>query len=114
MIKTITGLTSSGLKDWYIQRVTAVVLAVYTLFLVGFILCHNPMQFSQWQALFHNDIMRYCTVLAVLCIIGHAWVGMWTVLTDYIHCAVLRSILMLIFVAAFIAYLLWTVMILWS
>jgi succinate dehydrogenase hydrophobic anchor subunit len=29
-MKSATGLTGSGSRDWYIQRVSAVVLAVYT------------------------------------------------------------------------------------
>ncbi len=36
-MKSATGLTGSGSRDWFIQRVSAVVLAAYTVvLLVGF------------------------------------------------------------------------------
>ncbi|MFI8039371.1 succinate dehydrogenase, hydrophobic membrane anchor protein, partial [Acinetobacter baumannii] len=38
-MKSATGLTGSGSRDWFIQRVSAVVLAAYTVVLFGWILC---------------------------------------------------------------------------
>ena len=40
MVASITNLGRSGLYDWVIQRLTAVILAVYTLFLLGFVIAH--------------------------------------------------------------------------
>ena len=37
MVASVTNLGRSGLYDWVIQRLSAVVLALYTLFLVGFL-----------------------------------------------------------------------------
>lgn len=36
-MKSATGLTGSGSRDWFIQRVSAVVLAAYTVVLFGWI-----------------------------------------------------------------------------
>lgn len=36
MVTNVTSLTGNGLKDWLIQRVTAVYFAVYTIFIIGF------------------------------------------------------------------------------
>ena len=46
-MKSATGLTGSGSRDWYIQRVSAVVLAAYTVVLFGWILC-NGFGYEQW------------------------------------------------------------------
>ena len=114
MIHSATALTRSGLKDWLIQRVSAVILAAYVLFLTGYIIVHDPVTYSQWSALFSCSWMKYFTFLTVLSLIAHAWVGMWTVLTDYITCLYMRTTLHGIFVLAFLAYLLWSIRILWS
>ena len=47
-MKSATGLTGSGSRDWYIQRVSAVVLAVYTVVVLGWILCNGGFNYEQW------------------------------------------------------------------
>ena len=57
MVASITNLGRSGLYDWVIQRLTAVILAVYTLFLLGFVIAHPDLQYSDWQGLFSCTAM---------------------------------------------------------
>ncbi len=38
MVNSVTNLGRSGVFDWLIQRVTAYVLALYTIFLLGYML----------------------------------------------------------------------------
>ena len=38
MVASVTNLGRSGLYDWVVQRLTAVILALYTLFLLGFVI----------------------------------------------------------------------------
>ena len=45
-MKSATGLTGSGSRDWFIQRVSAVVLAVYTVVILGWILLHGGFNLS--------------------------------------------------------------------
>ena len=52
MVASVTNLGRSGLYDWVIQRLSAVILALYTLFLLGFVIASPDMQYSQWQGLF--------------------------------------------------------------
>lgn len=47
-MKSATGLTGSGSRDWFIQRVSAVVLAAYTVVLFGWILCKGGFDYQQW------------------------------------------------------------------
>ena len=49
MVSSITSLTGNGLKDWLIQRVSAVYFAVYSLFLFFYLFFHLPLQFEQCQ-----------------------------------------------------------------
>lgn len=114
MVKSVTSLTGNGLRDWLIQRVTAVILALYTLFLVGFLMLHQPMTYDLWADLYDNVLMRVFTFFALLSMVYHTWVGVWTVLTDYIKCACLRLILLVLAMLALLGYMVWGVMIVWG
>lgn len=90
MVTNVTSLTGNGLKDWWIQRVTAVYFLLYSLFLFGFFVTHRAITFPEWQALFHCSLMKVATILALLAFCLHAWIGIWTVTTDYLKCTVIR------------------------
>ncbi len=114
MVTSSFNLTRNGVKDWIIQRISAVILAVYSLFLFCFILAHPDINYKTWLVLFQHFWMKWFTLLAILSLIMHAWVGMWIIITDYIHCAYIRATLMVLFMLAFLFYLVWMIAILWG
>ena len=83
MVTNVTNFSRSGLYDWMAQRVSAVVLAAYFLFLLGYLIA-NPDWSTQWHALFSANWMRIFSLLALVALSVHAWVGMWTISTDYL------------------------------
>jgi succinate dehydrogenase membrane anchor subunit len=114
MVTSVTSLTRNGLRDWLIQRVTAIILAFYTLFLFGYILCHRPLAYAQWHGLFTNAWMRVFTFLALLSLVYHTWVGIWTVITDYIKPTTLRFMLQVLVFLVLLSYLVWGIDIVWG
>ena len=90
MVTNVTSLTGNGLKDWLIQRATAMYFTVYVFFVFGFLLYHSNLSYEQWHALFTHMIFQIATIIALLALSLHAWIGIWTVTTDYINCTVLR------------------------
>ncbi len=90
MVKIISSLTANGVADWAVQRVSAVVLALYSLFLVVFLLSVPELTYDAWAGLFAQMWMKLFTLLALLAFVGHAWVGLWTVTTDYLHRTTVR------------------------
>lgn len=84
MMKSATSFSRSGLSDWLVQRVSAVILALYFVVVLGFILSHGNLDYAAWHAFMGHTLMRVFNLLALLSLAGHAWVGVWTVLTDYI------------------------------
>ena len=114
MVTNVTSLTGNGLKDWLIQRVTAVYLAVYTLFLIGFILNHPQLSYEQWVGLFNSPIMKLASILSLLAILFHAWIGLWTVTTDYIKPTGLRIIIQMAILGILLLLFIWGIMILWG
>ena len=87
MVTNVTALGRSGLADWLIQRVSAVILAVYTVGLLGWFVCQAPVDYATWLALNNCLAMRIANTLMLLALVAHAWIGIWTILTDYITVA---------------------------
>jgi succinate dehydrogenase / fumarate reductase, membrane anchor subunit len=121
MVTSVTSLGRNGLYDWLVQRVSAVVLLCWFLFLAGFVVSHGDLTFADWQALFSQTWMRIFTLGAMLSLVAHAWIGMWTISTDYFTTTVLggkattvRLLFQLACLLVLVVYLVWCVQILWS
>ena len=121
MVTNITNLSRSGLYDWMLQRLTAIVLGAYFVFLVVYIGLNPSLDYEQWSALFSETSMRIFTVLTLFSLLAHVWVGIWTITTDYLNDRTLGSKSVLIrfpvqvicFIALF-SYVIWGVQILWG
>ncbi len=114
MVNNVTSLTGNGLKDWLIQRVTAVYFAVYAIFLFGFLFLHPGLNFEQWHALFANPVFQIATAIGLFALTLHAWIGIWTVTTDYINCTAIRLSIQLLVVLWLLSQFIWGLMIVWG
>ena len=114
MVRSATSLTGNGVRDWLWQRVSAVILAVYTLFILGFIWFTPQLDYVAWFQLFQGIGVKLFTILAALSLLTHAWVGMWTILTDYVKPAHLRLILEVLVIIALFLYFIVAIAIVWS
>ncbi len=121
MVTNATSLGRNGLYDWLIQRASAVVLGVYFFAVLGFFLCGGEATYASWHAYMTSTYMKVFTMIALVSFMGHAWVGLWTVSTDYLTSLQLgkaATTVRMIFQGglAFIllAYLFWGVQILWG
>jgi succinate dehydrogenase / fumarate reductase membrane anchor subunit len=113
-IKSATGLTGSGSRDWVMQRISAVVLAIYAVVMVGFFLINGDVSYQQWVSFIMSLPMRLLSLVAIIALAAHAWVGMWTVFTDYVKSTGLRLVLQAAMIIAILVYLFWGVMIFWG
>lgn len=114
MVGVATALGKNGLQDWLIQRVSAVVMALYTLLLVGSWLIIADGDMYAWKALFSNFCMRIFSLLALLALVAHAWIGFWTVSTDYIKGMWMRLVAQVIIYVVLFLYFVWGIQILWG
>jgi hypothetical protein len=64
-----------GLKDWIIQRATAIVMAVYTLIFLVVVGAVGPDTFEAWRGIFANGFMKFATFLFFVSVFYHAWIG---------------------------------------
>jgi succinate dehydrogenase / fumarate reductase, membrane anchor subunit len=114
MVKRVVVGAHYGLKDWLAQRITAVVMAIYTVVFVGMLICRAPIGYHEWRSLFSHGAMRVLTLLFFLALFYHAWIGMRDVLMDYVQHTGIRLLLEVLVILALVAYTIWTVSILWS
>ncbi len=114
MVKSVLGVSRQGLRDWFIQRVTALVMIVYSVGLIGFLIAHPDVAYYEWRSLFANMCVKIATLLFVLSLLAHAWIGMWTVLTDYVKPFWLRLTLYIIILLALVAFFFQSLLILWG
>ena len=120
-MKSATGLTGSGSRDWFLQRVSAVVLAVYTVVVLGWILLNGGFNFEQWYGFMMTTPMKILSLLAVFSLVAHAWIGMWQVFTDYVttrqmgpSAKGLRLVLTTAVIIAVFVYAIWGIQIFWA
>jgi succinate dehydrogenase / fumarate reductase membrane anchor subunit len=121
MVTNILSLGRSGLYDWVIQRLSAVIILLYVLCHASIVIGTPEMTYSEWRVLFANTSMRIFSLVTLLALCAHAWVGIWTIATDYLTTRMLgakataiRFIFLMICLCVTVVYLIWGIMIFWS
>jgi len=110
--RVVTG-AHYGLRDWLAQRITAVIMAVYTIIVVWVLLSGVPITHAVWKDLFSQGWMRVATLLFAASLAWHAWVGVRDILMDYIKPDGLRLTLQVCALLVIASYLGWSIQILW-
>ncbi|QFU22311.1 succinate dehydrogenase, hydrophobic membrane anchor protein [Shewanella eurypsychrophilus] len=114
MVTNAASLGRSGVHDFILIRASAIILAIYTIFLIGFVACSSPLTYDIWHSLFSALPMKVFTLLALVAILVHAWIGIWQVLTDYVKPLMLRGALQFVVVVAAFSYLAAGILIVWG
>ena len=103
-----------GLGDWLLQRLTAVVMALYTLAFFACFVMETPHSYADWKAMFSTVFARLATMLVLASLLSHAWVGMRDILMDYLHATSLRLFAQAVVGILLAFYLIWAASILWG
>ena len=101
-----------GWKDWLVQRVTAVIMVLYTLAMLGVALYNGGIDYPLWQALFANGAFRIVTLLFGLALLWHACIGVRDIWMDYVKPTALRLALEVATFVFLVAYAVWLAQIL--
>ena len=105
MVDNVATVGRNGVHDFILIRASAIILVLYTLFLAGFFITTPNVTFDLWHGLFANMGVKIFTLLALISLVVHAWIGIWQVLSDYIKPAFLRGSLLFFFSVTLLAYL---------
>jgi succinate dehydrogenase / fumarate reductase membrane anchor subunit len=103
-----------GVRDWIVQRVSALVIMAYVLLLAVSLLLAGPLDYGAWYGVFAPLPMKLLTVLAVAALCLHAWIGVRDIWMDYVRPPGLRLALHAGTVLWLAYCLVWAVQILWS
>ena len=102
-----------GWRDWLVQRVTAVAMALYIVLILGLLLWFGGLDFAAWNAIFRNEAFRIATFVFMVSLFWHAWVGVRNILMDYVKPTGIRLALEVLTVLALAYYAVWAMQILW-
>jgi len=111
--RVVTG-AHYGLRDWLIQRITAVVMAAYCLVLSSYLLLAVHPDYDFWTALFSSEVVRTFTLLFLISLFYHAWIGVRDIVMDYVKPAGVRLVIHVLVILALLLYTIWSVQILWG
>ena len=102
-----------GLKDWLAQRITGVVMAVFTLIMFAAALGGAMASRGAWPAFLANGFIRFLSFLFIVSLCYHAWVGVRDIWMDYLNSAALRLFLHVMTLLALVGYAGWAIQIIW-
>lgn len=114
MVNRIVVGAHYGLRDWLIQRVSAAVMALYSIALAAWLLWQPFLDYGVWTALFSSHWVRSFTLLFLLSLYYHAWIGVRDIAMDYVKPAGIRLAIYVLVILALMFYTIWSVEILWG
>jgi succinate dehydrogenase / fumarate reductase membrane anchor subunit len=83
-----------GLRDWMLQRLSAVYLGAFLVYLMVHFYLQPQHTYQQWHGWVTRPVMSVASAVFILAILIHGWVGMRDVVLDYVHTLGLRIIVL--------------------
>lgn len=121
MVGIVSSFSQSGVTNWLVQRISAVVMTAYIFFVTAYLLANPGISYAQWAELNSLLSMRLFSLITMASIASHAWIGIWCVLTDYVterllgpKADIIRKVLQVCMIAVILIYLVWAIDILWG
>ena len=102
-----------GLRDWLSQRITAVLMALFTLVLLVQVLLPGAMGYDKWAGIFAAQWMKVLTFVVFVAMAWHAWVGMRDIWMDYVKPVAIRLALQVATLVWLVGCTGWAVQVLW-
>jgi len=110
--RTVVG-AHYGLRDWLAQRITAVLMALFTVVLLVQVLLPGEMGYDKWAGIFAAQWMKFLTFTVIVALAYHAWVGVRDIWMDYIKPVGLRLALQVATIVWLVGCAGWAVQVLW-
>jgi succinate dehydrogenase / fumarate reductase, membrane anchor subunit len=102
-----------GFRDWLSQRVTAALMAIFTLALVVQVLMPGPIGYDRWAGIFAAQWMKLLTFTVIVALMWHAWVGMRDIWMDYVKPVGVRLVLQVATIVWLLGCAGWAIQVLW-
>ncbi len=103
-----------GIRDWLGQRVTAVLMALFTLTVLASVLfTKGPITYTSWSGIFSGQCMKFLTFVTIIALLYHAWIGIRDIWMDYIQPVSIRLSLQVFSIVWLVGCAGWAVQVLW-
>ena len=102
-----------GFRDWLSQRVTAALMALFTLAVIVQVLLPGAMGYDKWAGIFSAQWMKVLTFVVIVSLLFHVWVGMRDVWMDYVKPVAIRLALQVFTIVWLVGCAGWSIQVLW-
>jgi succinate dehydrogenase / fumarate reductase membrane anchor subunit len=102
-----------GLRDWLAQRVTAGLMALFTIVLLLQTIFGGPLGYDHWAGIFSAQWMKFLTFVVIVSLGYHAWVGMRDIWMDYVKPVAVRLVLQVFTIVWLVGCAGWAIQVLW-
>jgi succinate dehydrogenase / fumarate reductase, membrane anchor subunit len=102
-----------GMRDWLSQRVTAALMALFTIVVLVQVLMPGPMGYDKWAGIFAAQWMKVLTFVVIVSLLVHAWVGVRDIWMDYVKPVGLRLVLQVATLVWLVGCAGWSLQVLW-
>ena len=111
--RTVVG-AHYGLRDWLSQRVTAGLMALFTLIVLAqVIFSRGPVSYDKWAGIFASQWMKVLTFSVIVALLWHAWVGVRDIWMDYVKPVGVRLVLQVFTIVWLVGCAGWSIQVLW-
>jgi succinate dehydrogenase / fumarate reductase membrane anchor subunit len=110
--RVVTG-AHYGMRDWLSQRVTACLMALFTVVLLVQVLMPGPLGYDRWAGIFAAQWMKLLTEVVVVALAWHVWVGVRDILMDYVKPVGTRLVLQVLTIVWLVGCVGWAIQVLW-
>lgn len=111
--RTVVG-AHYGMRDWLSQRVTAVIMAIFTVLVIGqVIFSKGPVSYELWAGIFSPQWMKTLTFVVFLSLFYHVWVGMRNIFMDYVKPYSVRFVMHVFAIVWLTGCTGWAIQVLW-
>jgi len=101
-----------GLRPWLIQRISAVYLALFAIYIGLTLATVDAVAYQQWHDWLFHPVNIIAVGLFVIALLLHAWVGMRDIILDYVHNTMIRMMAFTLVIVVLIGSGLWSAKIL--
>jgi succinate dehydrogenase / fumarate reductase membrane anchor subunit len=105
------GSLRSGLGEWVLQRLTAVYILFFTIAAVVRLTLWPVTSYQEWHVLSSGLFYRVTTLILIFSLLLHAWLGLKSVLLDYVHPWRLRFVILMLFAFALLGTGVWALLV---
>jgi succinate dehydrogenase / fumarate reductase membrane anchor subunit len=103
-----------GLRDWLAQRVTGLLMALFTVVVLAQVLfTQGAIGYYKWAGIFSSQWMKTLTFAVIVSLAFHAWIGMREIFMDYVKPVGVRLLLQVFAIVWLVGCAGWAVQVLW-